>query len=128
MMVGRGPVNRGFNRGAALVALLFSLIVAMPARAEDGYALWLRYAPLEGEALERIERIPGTVYGDTDDPIIDTAVEELGRGYRSLRGGWSWGSANVVPEPGRRAQPGFLFDCGEGPEPGDGRGSQHSSH
>lgn len=120
MMVGRGPVNLGFNRGAALIALLFSLVVAMPARAEDGYALWLRYAPLEGEALERIERIPGIVYGDTDDPIIDTAVEELGRGYRGLRGGWSWGSTNVVPEPGRRAQPGFLFDCGKGPEPGDG--------
>ena len=54
MMVGRGPVNLGFNRAAALFVLLLSLVVAMPARAEDGYALWLRYAPLEGEALKRL--------------------------------------------------------------------------
>ena len=116
MMVGRGLVNRC----AALLALVLTIGLPGTARAEDGYALWLRYAPLHGSELKRIERIPGLVYGVTGDPIIRTAAEELGRGYRDLRGGWSWGSTNLVPEPGRRAQTGFLFDCGEGPEPGDG--------
>src|SRR5690606_24997799 len=50
MMVGRGLVNRL----AAAFALLVLLTVPASARAEDGYALWLRYAPLEGEALERL--------------------------------------------------------------------------
>ena len=116
MMTGRGLVNRC----ALIVALLISFLAAGPAQAEDGYALWLRYAPLHGRELGRIKQIPGTAYGDNGDPIIRAAVDELGRGYRGLRGGWSWGSTNQIPKPGKRAQPGFLFDCGDGPDPGDG--------
>ena len=40
MMVGRGLVNRC----AALFALLLAIALPGMARAEDGYALWLRYA------------------------------------------------------------------------------------
>jgi alpha-glucuronidase len=94
MMVGRGVVNRV----AALLALIL-LGLAMPARAEDGHALWLRYAPLEGEALERLRTFNPriVVMNDSEllDPAIDdhgmtesdyVAVAELNRGLASLTG------------------------------------------
>ena len=36
-------------------AAAFAALPFAPASAEDGYDLWLRYAPLEGEALERMQ-------------------------------------------------------------------------
>jgi alpha-glucuronidase len=77
MMVGRGLVNRC----AATIALLLALVLAGSARAEDGYALWLRYAPLEGEALQRLRdfdpQIRIDVYDQTDTPTLEAAVREL---------------------------------------------------
>lgn len=77
MMVGRGLVNRC----AATIALLLALVLAGSARAEDGYALWLRYAPLEGEALQRLRDFDPQIRVDgsdqTDTPTLEAAVREL---------------------------------------------------
>jgi alpha-glucuronidase len=81
MMVERGVVNRV----AAPLALIL-LAAAMPARAEDGHALWLRYAPLEGEALERLRAFRGMFYAETHDPTTAVAANELHRGLAMLRG------------------------------------------
>jgi alpha-glucuronidase len=85
MMGGKGLVNRC----AALVTLLLFLVLATPARAEDGYALWLRYAPLEGEALERLEAFNPRVDFASDgasDAMTGVAFNELKGGLESLLG------------------------------------------
>jgi len=85
MIMGRGLVNRLLALFVALVAL------ALPcaAQAEDGYQLWLRYAPLQGEALARLEAFDPHVQFASDvnnDVISGTAFQELRRGLKSLLG------------------------------------------
>jgi alpha-glucuronidase len=83
--VGRGLVNRlrVLTAAAALAAL-----PCAPAQAEDGYDLWLRYAPLEGQALEALREfdpsVPGAGAGDS--PTVTAALAELERGLASLTG------------------------------------------
>ena len=117
MMAGRGVVNRI----AALLSLALLLALAGPARAEDGHALWLRYAPLEGQQLEGLKafnpHIPFNVEG-SDDPTAELALAELARGLTSMLG------------PSYGAQPGtagsFILECGSEPR-GDGSFSARSS-
>src|SRR5688500_119903 len=95
MMGGRGLVNRC----AALVTLLLLLVLPAPVQAEDGYALWLRHAPLEGEALERLEgfgpqRFPSDLVWTQASPTLDAANRELIRGLAGLVGDRGWGSPN----------------------------------
>jgi alpha-glucuronidase len=94
MMWERKLVNR---LAACFVAALAALLSPCPAWAEDGYDLWLRYAPLEGEALARLERldlVPIADDGATTNPTVSLALAELERGISSLqgrtsaRGGW----------------------------------------
>ena len=99
MMSGRGPVNRAVRLCAALLATLAIFALPAPAAAEDGYDLWLRYAPLEGEALERLEEFNPTpsfaVLAHEPNPYLHPAVEELSRGFSSLLGeGWKQDSEN----------------------------------
>jgi alpha-glucuronidase len=109
MMGWRGVVNRV----AALFVAVLSLVLAGPAQAEDGYALWLRYAPLEGEALERLRALTGQTYADTREPTVGVAVSELMRGVGMLQGvetGWL-----PIVRGARVAQPmpagSFAFNC-----------------
>ncbi len=81
MMGGRGLVNRL----AALLVALVLLACAGSAQAEDGYALWLRNAPLEGEARERLRAMTGLVYAEAEHPTVELAASELYRGLGSLR-------------------------------------------
>jgi alpha-glucuronidase len=84
MMRGRGLVNRlAMLAGALGVAVL----AGTPARAEDGYALWLHHAPLEGEALARLEGFAGPVSTNLpDDPTAALAANELRTGIDALLG------------------------------------------
>jgi alpha-glucuronidase len=115
MMVGRGLVNRC----AALLVPLLSLALATPAKGEDGYALWLRYAPLKGEALERVKdfNYPAVIAGDASNETIRIAADELNRGLETLLGD---------ARPGALADGGvFTLECGNGG--GDGRFSVTST-
>lgn len=120
MMVGRGPVNRAFNRCATLLALLLAIALPGAARAEDGYALWLRYAPLEGEALARLRAFDpevgvtqSTVRGERElRPMVKVAFDELSSGLASLQAKPARAEDGdtteiVVTNPGR-----VLLDCG----------------
>jgi alpha-glucuronidase len=84
MIMGRGLVNR-------LVALILALAaMAVPvtaARAEDGYDLWLRYAPLEGSEVREAAAALGPVIilGDPT-PTSEAACDELQRGIAGLLG------------------------------------------
>ncbi|MBO9519237.1 MAG: alpha-glucuronidase [Porphyrobacter sp.] len=83
MMIGRGLVNRC----AALAVLFLAFVAGGPARAEDGYALWLRHAPLEGEALERLRRFSGVVIEEeASTETSRLAAAELDRGLKLLLG------------------------------------------
>ncbi|KRA80830.1 alpha-glucuronidase [Altererythrobacter sp. Root672] len=85
-MIGRGLVNRC----AALTVLFLGLVLGGSARAEDGYALWLRHAPLEGEALTRLRSFSGVVVtGDSANPTSQLAAAELDRGLKSLLGAYA---------------------------------------
>ncbi len=84
MMVGRGLVNLC----AALLASALLLVLAGPARAEDGYELWLRDAPLEGEARVRLKGFnrPVEIVGDAGNGTVKIAADDLNRGVRELLG------------------------------------------
>ncbi len=114
MMGGRGLVNRC----AALVTLVLSLVLAGPARAEDGYALWLRYAPLEGEARQRLEALsPAAIRSAGEsDPTIEAALSELNMGIAGLLGTY-----HSAPAGGGGQ---IRLECGAGPA--DGRFSVKS--
>src|SRR5690606_35944016 len=83
------------NRCAALIAAVLLLALPSALRAEDGYALWLRYAPLEGEALERLRAFNPRVgvrghteYEQRVEPFdtVGDAFEGLKTGLSSLVG------------------------------------------
>ncbi|HSG35583.1 MAG TPA: alpha-glucuronidase [Sphingomonadaceae bacterium] len=118
-MIGRGPVNCWSAVFAAL------LLILLPARAaaEDGYDLWLRYAPLEGEALERLREFDISVtinlYDDRDSNILELAERELLTGLVQL-----------MDDPPIRLRPGpamVSMDCGSSPTGGDGSFSIRST-
>ena len=84
MMRGRLLVNR-----FAAVAACFLIALTQPgaAQAEDGYDLWLRYAPLEGEARSKLKALAGGVYTyPNDDAALLAATNELRSGINSLLG------------------------------------------
>jgi alpha-glucuronidase len=119
MMVGRGVVNRV----ATLFVAVLSLAVAGPARAEDGSALWLRYVPLEGEALERLEAFGGPFLAETHDPTVAIAATELQRGLAMLRGESGDGPFIVINayRVAREVAPGSVaLNCRDAAMPGGG--------
>ena len=82
MMRGRGLVNR-------LAVIVVALLAAAPLHAEDGYALWLRHAPLEGEALAALRAeapIVPVIVDRADSPTLAIAEAELRRGIAGLQG------------------------------------------
>ena len=86
MMRGKKLVNRLAVIMAAAIA-----IVCAPAssRAEDGYDLWLRHAPLEGEARQRLDAFNPHVseLGPVSDRAgVTVARAELERGLTGLLG------------------------------------------
>ena len=81
--------GRIVNRLGTIVLLcLCACLLPASAAAEDGYALWLRYVPLDGEAGERL-RAAHLVIGsarDGEDETVRAARSELARGLAGLSG------------------------------------------
>ncbi len=65
---------------------LVGALWAAPARAEDGYDLWLRYRPLLAAQAGAIAERAVAVVHDERDPTIDLAAAELARGLSGLTG------------------------------------------
>jgi alpha-glucuronidase len=78
-----------------LLACLVAALFALPAAAEDGYDLWLRYRPAPGNPLS--ELVTGAA-----SPTLEAAQRELMRGLGGLAGG----VITVVREP---SQPGAVL-------------------
>lgn len=67
------------------IALVGGLWTA-PARAEDGYDLWLRYRPLPTAQASAVAERATSVVRDETDPTIELAAAELVRGITGLTG------------------------------------------
>ncbi|MGB3377238.1 MAG: alpha-glucuronidase [Allopontixanthobacter sediminis] len=110
-MRGTKLVNRLAARFTVLVVIALS---ATPSYAEDGYDLWLRFAPLDGVAAAKLKSQTPVVApiseGDRSS-TLDVAVEELERGLTSLRG-------EGDPPPAQNPVQ-IILDCGT--EPGTGQ-------
>ncbi len=65
-----------------LISMLFVLAPAV--RAEDGYALWLRYQPVETEWRDRYSRQAAAIVLEGDSPTLRAAREELRLGLSGL--------------------------------------------
>jgi len=64
---------------AALLVLL-----TVPARAEDGYDLWLRYRPMEAAVLAQYRPLATAIVSQGASPSLDAAKSELTRGLSGL--------------------------------------------
>lgn len=68
-----------------LFATLLLTIVA-PAKAEDGYDRWLRYAPLTQPQATRLATEAHSIVAPGDSPTIAAAVSEIERGVGGMSG------------------------------------------
>ncbi|WP_435199162.1 alpha-glucuronidase [Qipengyuania sp. 902] len=98
--------------------ILGCLLADASAKAEDGYDLWLRYAPLEGEALDRIAGLhgPGAVIS-SDGPAEASATMEAAR--RELGVGLARLSRNSTSRLRSGAKGYVKLDCPESRGDGD---------
>jgi len=62
----------------------FLLLLAVPARAEDGYDLWLRYRPMEVSALAQYRPLATAIVSEGVSPSLDAAKSELTQGLSGL--------------------------------------------
>src|SRR5690242_10895352 len=67
-----------------LLAAIFLLLTAIPAYAEDGYDLWLRYRPMEASALAQYRPLATVIVSEKASPSLDAAKSELIRGLSGL--------------------------------------------
>ncbi|MBU1757355.1 MAG: alpha-glucuronidase [Alphaproteobacteria bacterium] len=100
---------RRMTAGLALIGAALALVPS--AQAEDGYDLWLRHAPLEGEALERLRifapRVEVELYRGDETPTLAIAARELDLGLAKLGGG----TVASAPGPGSA----IALECGSDP-------------
>jgi alpha-glucuronidase len=69
---------------ASLLLLLAARGLTLPAWAEDGYDLWLRYRPLEVGAVAQYRPLATAIVSEGRSPSLDAAKNELGRGLSGL--------------------------------------------
>jgi hypothetical protein len=60
------------------------LLLAAPARAEDGYDLWLRYRPVEAAAQAQYRPMATAVVSEGNSPSLEAARRELTQGLSGL--------------------------------------------
>jgi len=66
------------------LAAAILLVLAAPARAEDGYDLWLRYRPVEANALTQYRPLATAVVSEGASPSLGAAKAELTQGLSGL--------------------------------------------
>jgi alpha-glucuronidase len=65
-------------------AVAILLLLALPARAEDGYDLWLRYRPMEASAQAQYRPLATAIVSQGASPSLDAAKAELTKGLSGL--------------------------------------------
>lgn len=66
------------------LAAAFLLLLAAPARAEDGYDLWLRYRPMEPAAQAQYRPMATVIVSEGNSPSLEVARNELTQGLSGL--------------------------------------------
>ena len=66
------------------IAAALLLLLAIPAHAEDGYDLWLRYRPMEAGALAQYRPLASVIVSESASPSLDAAKAELTQGLSGL--------------------------------------------
>jgi len=80
-----GRASRARAGAHALAIALAGVLCALPAAAEDGYDLWLRYVPLEGEARAAVAAYGAAIVApERPGPLERSAITELERGFGGL--------------------------------------------
>ncbi len=74
------------ERAHRAICLIFLLLVAPVAAAEDGYDLWLRYKPVEEPWATRYRATLTQLVAPADSATLPAAATELDRGLRGLLG------------------------------------------
>ncbi|HUG72450.1 MAG TPA: alpha-glucuronidase family glycosyl hydrolase [Steroidobacteraceae bacterium] len=74
------------NRGVAAILLLVMTLAAAPARAEDGYDLWLRYAALTPAQAQPYRARATQLVVAATTPTLTAARAELQRGLTGMLG------------------------------------------
>lgn len=69
---------------AAIFLLLAVRALTLPAWAEDGYDLWLRYRPLDAAGLAQYRPLATVIVSQGRSPSLDAAKSELTRGLSGL--------------------------------------------
>ena len=67
-----------------LVSIALSLLVILPACAEDGYEMWLRYLPLAKPVVTDYQQQIKSVVVEANTPTLTVAAAELQRGLNGL--------------------------------------------
>jgi alpha-glucuronidase len=75
-----------FLRRAAFWALMVAALVPVSARADTGYAAWLRYAPLTPAKRSKYDALPAAVVVAGNSQLLETSQAELIRGVRGMLG------------------------------------------
>jgi alpha-glucuronidase len=70
----------------SLIATLILFVIALPAAAEDGYDLWLRYGAIDTTAYPAFERSATALVGPSSSPTLAAVHSELQRGLSGLSG------------------------------------------
>jgi len=66
------------------LAIAALLLLTIPARAEDGYDLWLRYRPMEAAAQARYRPLATAIVSEGNSPSLEAAKRELTQGLSGL--------------------------------------------
>lgn len=86
------------NRLRILGFALTALALIASARADDGSAAWLRYAPLTAAARAQYAALPAVAEVLSQDPVLHSARDELIRGVRGMLGRTLRAEEGLPPE------------------------------
>src|ERR1700730_16186030 len=83
---GSGTMPPMKTLAALLLLALIAVTGAIPAHAEDGYDLWLRYRPVTAESLGYYRQAATELVSGARSSTLDIAESELLRGLSGLLG------------------------------------------
>jgi alpha-glucuronidase len=81
-------IDENMMKTRTLLAIsVFLLLIRTPAFAEDGYNLWLRYAPIENKKIsEEYSTQISSIFHAGSSPTLNIAIRELSLGIKGLLG------------------------------------------
>jgi alpha-glucuronidase len=85
----------------SLIACLVFVVTAMPAAAEDGYDLWLRYRAVDAAVYPTLATSASELVGNRASPTLAAAGSELERGLSGMLG-------KAIPAVAKSSQPGAI--------------------